>query len=53
MAQNKQNAKSAAKNVSTKNKAESLKESTSKSSSYSSVKTDEDHRERRDGPGGN
>ncbi|MDF2800304.1 MAG: hypothetical protein K0S61_207 [Anaerocolumna sp.] len=55
MAQNKQNAKNSAKDVTTKNKAESLKESTSRSSSWSSVKPDEDgdDRERRDGPGGN
>ncbi len=53
MAQNKQSTKNSTKDVSTKNKAESLKDSTSKSSSYSSVKTQDDDRERPYDPGGN
>lgn len=53
MAQNKnwENAKNSAKKDSSKNTSEFSKES--KSSSWSSVKPQEDDRERRDGPGGN
>lgn len=55
MAQNKQweNIKNSSKKDSSKSNADLSKEHSSKSSSWSSIKPEEDDRERRDGPGGN